>query len=77
VSEVTDLSEIEKSILKILETKAAKDGLSDIEIYRVLAELQKQGKLKAIVNYEAVKNVLNKLKAERKVKCKEDLCKPH
>ncbi len=77
MSEVTDLSEIEKSILKILETKAAKDGLSDIEIYRVLAELQKQGKLKAIVNYEAVKNVLNKLKAEGKVKCKEDLCKPH
>jgi len=59
---------LEEAVLKVLETEAARDGLSNAEIYRVLAELQKKGKLKAIINYDVVKKFLENLKVKGKIR---------
>ena len=59
--------ELKNAILKILGTQAVASGLKDRDIYKVLAELQKHGKLKVMVTYDIVKKALEELRKEGKV----------
>jgi len=53
--------------VKTLSTKEAASGLKDRNIYKILAELQKHGKLKAMVTYDTVREALEELRKEGKV----------
>ena len=54
-------SQIKEIIVKTLSTKEAASGLKDRNIYKILAELQKHGKLKVMVTYDIVKKALEEL----------------
>ena len=60
-------SQIKEIIVKTLSTKEAASGLKDRNIYKILAELQKHGKLKAMVTYDTVREALEELRKEGKV----------
>ena len=60
-------SQIKEIIVKTLSTKEASSGLKNRDIYKVLAELQKHGKLKVMVTYDTVREALEELRREGKV----------
>jgi len=53
--------------VKTLSTKEAASGLKDVEIYEILARLEKAGRLKVMVTYDIVREALEELRKEGKV----------